>query len=47
MNRAAVAAAVHRLRHLYRKLVIEAVAQTVNSPTEVEEEMRWLLAALN
>lgn len=43
----AVAVAVHRLRQRYRQLVRAEVANTVSSPTEVEEEMRHLLAALN
>ena len=47
MSPAAVATAVHRLRQHYRRLVREAVAQTVDSPAELEEEMRWLLNALN
>jgi len=47
MSTGAVAAAVHRLRQHYRELVREEVAQTVESPTEVDEEMRWLLATLS
>jgi RNA polymerase sigma-70 factor (ECF subfamily) len=47
MSTGAVAAAVHRLRQHYRTLVRDAVAQTVKSPAELEEEMRWLLNALN
>lgn len=42
-----VAVAVHRLRQRYRELVRAEVAQTVSCPTEVEEEMRHLCAALN
>jgi RNA polymerase sigma-70 factor (ECF subfamily) len=38
---------VHRLRQRYRELVREEVAQTVSSPTELEEEMRHLFAVLN
>ena len=37
---------VHRLRQRYRELVRAEVAHTVSSPTEVDEEMRHLLAAL-
>jgi RNA polymerase sigma-70 factor (ECF subfamily) len=37
---------VHRLRERYRQLVRAAVADTVDSPLEVEAEMRHLLAAL-
>jgi RNA polymerase sigma-70 factor (ECF subfamily) len=38
---------VHRLRQRYRELVRQEVAQTVSSPTELEEEMRHLFALLN
>lgn len=38
---------VHRLRQRYRALVREEVAQTVSSPTELDEEMRHLFAVLN
>lgn len=47
MSTGAVAAAVHRLRQHYRELVREEVAHTVETPAEVEEEIRSLLAALN
>ena len=46
MSPGAVASAVHRLRQHYVQVVRETVAQTVESPAELEEEMRWLLAAL-
>jgi len=38
---------VHRLRQRYRELVREEVAQTVTSPVELEEEMRYLFEVLN
>jgi RNA polymerase sigma factor (sigma-70 family) len=38
---------VHRLRQRYRELVRQEVAQTVSSPTELDEEMRHLFATLN
>jgi len=47
MSTGAIATAVHRLRQHYRQLVREEIAQTVESPAEVENEMRSLLAALN
>ena len=47
MSPGAVAAAVHRLRQQYREVVRTEVAQTVNAAEELEEEMRWLLNALN
>ncbi len=42
-----LAVQVHRLRERYRQLVRAAVADTVDSPLEVEAEMRHLLAVLN
>jgi len=47
MSPGAVAAAVHRLRQQYRDAVRAEVSQTVESPGELEEEMRWLLQALH
>lgn len=44
---ASVAVLVHRLRQRYRELVRAEVAQTVSSPTELEEEMRHLFQMLN
>jgi RNA polymerase sigma-70 factor (ECF subfamily) len=41
-----VAKAVHRLRQRYKELVRAEVANTVASPDEIKEEMRYLLAAL-
>ncbi len=46
MTRIAVATAVHRLRRSYRERVREEVAQTVTTPLELEEEMRYLLEVL-
>lgn len=39
--------AVHRMRQRYRELVREEVAQTVNSPAEVDEEIRYLLRVVS
>ncbi len=47
MSRGAVAAAVYRLRQRYRELVRDEVAQTVASASEIEAEMRALLASLS
>jgi RNA polymerase sigma-70 factor (ECF subfamily) len=44
---ASVAVLVHRLRQRYRELVRAEVAETVSSPTELEEEMRHLFQMLN
>ena len=41
-----LAVQVHRLRDRYRQIVRIAVADTVDSPLEVDAEMRHLLAAL-
>jgi RNA polymerase sigma-70 factor (ECF subfamily) len=37
---------VHRLRQRYRKLLRTEIADTVCSPAEVEEELRYLLRVL-
>jgi RNA polymerase sigma-70 factor (ECF subfamily) len=42
----AVKRLVHELRQRHRKLLREEVAQTVEDPTEVDEEVRYLCAAL-
>lgn len=47
MTPGAVAVAVHRLRMRLRELVRSEVAQTVGSQSELEEEMRNLLAILS
>src|SRR5437867_7122744 len=46
MTRNAVATSVHRLRRTYRERVREEVAQTVTTPLELEEEMRYVLEVL-
>ncbi|MBE7500744.1 MAG: sigma-70 family RNA polymerase sigma factor [Verrucomicrobiales bacterium] len=46
LSEGAVKIAAHRLRHRYRELLRDEVAQTVASPAEVEEELRSLFAAL-
>jgi len=43
----AIDVAVHRLRQRYGALLREQVAQTVSSETEVEEEIRHLIAVLS
>ena len=40
----AVKVAVHRMRKRYRELVRAALAQTVDSPEAVDEELRYLLS---
>ena len=45
INEGAVKTAVHRLRKRYRQLLEAEIANTVTSPGEVKEEMRYLLKA--
>jgi DNA-directed RNA polymerase specialized sigma24 family protein len=37
---------VHRMRHRYRKLLREEIAQTVSTPEETDDEIRFLLSTL-
>jgi RNA polymerase sigma-70 factor (ECF subfamily) len=46
MTEGAVKVAVHRLRARYRELLHDEIAQTVDGPGEVEDEVRALFAAL-
>ena len=46
LTEGAVKVAVHRLRHRYREILREEIAQTVETPAQVEEELRHLFAAL-
>jgi RNA polymerase sigma factor (sigma-70 family) len=46
MAKGAVGVAVHRLRRRYRELVRAIIADTVADPTEVDEELRYLLEVL-
>lgn len=46
MDEGAVRVAVHRLRKRYRELLREEIAQTVNDPAQVKEELKSLQAAL-
>ena len=47
MSEGAVRVAVHRLRQRYGELLRKEIAQTVDKPEEVDEEMRYLLTALS
>jgi RNA polymerase sigma factor (sigma-70 family) len=42
LHEGAVRTAVHRLRKRYRELIRDEIANTVSSPREVEEEIRYL-----
>jgi len=46
-SEAAVKSAVHRLRRRYRRLLREEIADTVARSTEVDEELRHMLAVLS
>ena len=47
MSEGAVRVAVHRLRGRYRELLRAAVADTVESPSEIEAELEHLFIALS
>jgi RNA polymerase sigma-70 factor (ECF subfamily) len=44
---AAVKRLVHQLRERYRALLREEVGQTVEKPDEIDDELRYLCAALS
>jgi len=46
MSVPAVTSAIHRMRARFRALLFEEIAKTVDSPSEVESEIRHLLSAL-
>src|SRR5262245_4996950 len=46
MSYGALRTAVHRLRRRYRKLLRAEIAETVATPEEIDEEIRFLLSAL-
>ena len=46
MSVAAITSAIHRMRARFRALLLEEVANTVEKPEDVEEELHHLLAAL-
>lgn len=47
VSEAAVKVSVHRLRQRYRKILEEEIANTVASPSDIQEERRHLLEALS
>ena len=47
MREGAVKVAIHRLRKRLRQILREAIAQTVTSPTEVDEELRYFVRVLS
>jgi len=46
LSEAALKSLVHRLRERYRALLREEVARTVEKPSEIEDELRYLCSAL-
>lgn len=46
MSEGGLKVAVHRLRQRYRRLIRDAVAETVGDEADLEEEMRYLVAVL-
>jgi hypothetical protein len=42
----ALRSVAHKLREVYRRVFLEEIAQTVDGPEEVEDEVRRLFAAL-
>ena len=46
MTEGAVKVAVHRLRHRYRELLRAEIAETVADPSDIDDEMRYLVVAL-
>jgi len=47
LRETAVKSLVHRLRERYRTLLREEVAETVSGPNEIDDELRYLCAALS
>jgi len=46
MSEGAIKVAVHRMRQRYGELLREAIASTVSSPDEVDEELRYLISVV-
>jgi RNA polymerase sigma factor (sigma-70 family) len=46
MSDGAIKVAVHRLRRRFRDLVHDQIAQTVSTPEEIEDELRYLWSAV-
>jgi RNA polymerase sigma-70 factor (ECF subfamily) len=47
LSESGLRSAVHRMRQRYSELVREEVAQTVSSPAEVDEEIRYLIRVVS
>lgn len=46
LTTSAAKSAIHRLRQRYQELIREEIAQTVSTATEIDEEIRYLLAVI-
>jgi len=46
LSQSAVKSAIHRLRQRYQELIRDEIAQTVTSASEIDEEIRHLLAVI-
>ncbi len=46
LSEEALRAAVHRLRQRYRQILRDEIAQTIATPAEIEDELRYLFQAL-
>jgi len=46
-SEAAIKMAVSRLRQEYGRILRQEISRTVNSPTEVDEELRYLMEVLS
>lgn len=46
VSESAIKVAVHRLRERFGTLLRQAILQTVDDPSEVDEELRWLMQAI-
>ena len=46
MTESAVYTAVHRLKKRYRAILRREIAATLDDPSEVDEEIRWLFEAI-
>ena len=46
LTESAVKSAIHRLRQRYQELIREEVAQTIYTPADLDEEIRYLIAVI-
>jgi hypothetical protein len=46
MNESALKVAIHRLRKRFREVIRAEIAQTIDDPSEVDGELRYLVEVL-